>query len=92
MRACRDVFLGLFAKTTLLYALLFFAANLTVSSLSDDKIQALLKVIVCPLTKSPLKFDRNRCVCVSRVCDHVLIPRTAVPPHIYHILVHIDAD
>jgi hypothetical protein len=68
--ACRDVLLGLFDKTTLLYSLLFFSANLTVFSLSDDKIQALLKVIVCPLTKSPLKFDRDRCFFTGKTDTH----------------------
>ena len=33
------------------------------SSASDKKVEDLLKLIVCPMTKTPLTFDRDRCCC-----------------------------
>jgi len=35
---------------------------------ADDKTEQLLKILVCPLTKSPLTFDRARCALACAPC------------------------
>ena len=44
----------------------------------DKKVEDLLKLIVCPMTKTPLTFDRDRCCCklLFRFC---LLARALLP-------------
>ena len=37
--------------------------QLSSASHKDKKVEDLLKLIVCPMTKTPLTFDRDRCCC-----------------------------